>query len=175
MAQIGLTLDHVLLKTWGSQRPQTYAARIPGLGVLRGETLALVGSGTALLLELLARELSGCRRIDGAAAARVGRLRIEAQRLARDRVPAVAISEPFVGNGPDARGLAVADLAGLSELGLTTVVEVADATLAALLADRVVVVRDGAPVVAYPVVAPPPRTLVDVHPVTDRLYARLSA
>jgi ABC-type phosphonate transport system ATPase subunit len=176
MSRIGLSLDHVLLATWGADRPPpSYAARLPGLNVLRGETLALIGRGTGELLERLATALVGCRRLDGAAAAATGSLRIEAQRAARQGLAALAVSEPFAAADPAARGLALADLAGLSDLGLTTVVEVADETLAALLADRVVVVRDGQPVVAYPVVAPAPRTLVDVHPVTDRLRARLSA
>ena len=43
----------------------------------------------------------------------------------------------------------------------------------ALVADRVVVVADGEPQVAYPVVARTPRTLADVAPVLDRLRRRV--
>lgn len=172
MARIGLTPDELLLEAW-SRPPASYAARTPGLDVLEGETLALVGSGSDLLLERLGEVLAPCTIVDGGVAAAGGVLRVHAQQAARVGVRALAISEPFgPALSPAARALAVADLAGLGSLGLTTVVAIADSALAALVADRVVVVADGEPVVAYPVIAPAPRRLSDVAPVLDRLRRR---
>lgn len=170
MARIGLTPDELLVDTW-SRPPASYAARLPGLNVLAGETLALVGSGTDVLLERLSDALAPCTIVDGSVAAAGGVLRVHAQQAARVGVRALAISDPFDPPlSPAARALAVADLAGLGSLGLTTVVAIADSALAALVADRVVVVADGEPQVAYPVVA---RTLADVAPVLDRLRRRV--
>jgi hypothetical protein len=172
MHRIGLHPDE-LAATW---RPRRYAARVPGLNVLEGETLALVGQGTDAVLTALAAALPGATWVDGQVAAEGGALRIHAQQAARVGVRALTVTGPFDPQLDDAgRALAVADLAGLRDLGLTTIVEVADADLAVLFADRVVVVADGRPVVAYPVVAPTPRVMADVRPVTERLAARLAA
>jgi hypothetical protein len=175
MPRIGLSLDQ-LAATWtpGAVR---YAAHVPGLDVLAGETLALVGEGTDALLTELVRALGAHTAwVDGPVAATSGALRIHAQQAARVGVRALGVTGPFDDGLEDAgRALAVADLAGLRELGLTTVVEVADVPMAALFADRVVVVRDGRVVVAYPVVAPVPRVRDDVAPVVDRVDARLAA
>jgi hypothetical protein len=172
MHRIGLHPDE-LAATWA---PRRYAARVPGLNVLEGETVALVGDGTGQLLTALASELPSATWVDGEVAAAGGALRIHAQQAARVGVAALTVTGPFdAGLDEPGRALAVADLAGLRDLGLTTIVEVADADLAALFADRVVVVADGHPVVAYPVVAPTPRVLADVRPVTERLAARLAA
>lgn len=173
MTRIGLTPDELLLRTWSSAHPPAYAARLPDLAVLEGETLALVGSGTLRLLERLLAVLPRCTALDGAAAAAAGALRIRAQAAVRDGTRSLAVTEPFAGLDPAARALAVADLAGLGCLGLTTVVAVDDPVLAARLADRVVVVREGSPMVGYPVLTPSPRTEADVAPVTARLTARL--
>jgi hypothetical protein len=175
MTRIGLTPDELLLATWSGGAPPSYAASIPGLNVLTGETVALVGSGREALLDRLGEVLPACLPIDGAVAAAGGALRVHAQQAARVGVKSLVVSDPFTGLGDEARSLAVADLAGLANLGLTTVVATADATLAALGADRVCIVRDGSPQVAYPVLAPTPRSLADVAPVTDRLATRLSA
>lgn len=171
--RVGLTPDE-LAAAWGGCGPRRYAAVTPGLSVLAGETLALVGDGSLALLERLAGALEGCLRLDGAAAATAGTVRIHAVQAARVGVSALAVTDPF-GTGSAGRALALADLAGLADLGLTTVVAVTDVSLAALFADRVVVVRDGRPVVAYPVVAPTPRSPADVAPVADRVTARLAA
>lgn len=175
MARIGLSPDE-LAATWSAE-PRRYAAHVPGLDVLVGETVALVGDGTGALLETLVSALSGSTTwIDGRVAAAGGVLRVHAQQAARVGVPAVAITGPFdAGLGPAALALAVADLAGLRDLGLTTVVEVADVTVAARLADRVVVTARGRAAVAYPVVTPYPREAVDVATVVDRVGARLAA
>lgn len=173
--RIGLTPDELVMRTWGSDRTQRYAACLPGLNVLAGETVALIGQGAPAVLEGLADELEDCLRLDGAVAAAGGTLRIHAVQAARVGVGALAISDPFAGAGRATSDLALADLAGLADLGLTTVVSVADVTLAARFADRVVVVRDGRPLVAYPVFAPTPRSSADVAPVADRVTARLSS
>jgi hypothetical protein len=172
MHRIGLHPDE-LAATW---TPRHYAASVPGLNVLEGETVALVGEGSGDLLTALAAALPGSAWVDGEVAAEGGALRIHAQQAARVGVRALTVTGPFDDGLDEAgRALAVADLAGLGDLGLTTIVEVADAGLAALFADRVVVVAAGKPVVAYPVLAPRPRRSTDVQPVTDRLTARLAA
>lgn len=174
MPRLGLTPDETMIDTWCADRLPRYAACLPGLNVLAGETLALVGDGTAALLDRLSGELEGCLPVDGAEAAAGGTVRIQAVQAARVGVRALAVSEPFARVGAPASALALADLAGLTDLGLTTVVAVADVTLAALFADRVVVVSGGRPQVAYPVLAPTPRRVLDVAPVTDRVTARLA-
>jgi hypothetical protein len=170
MLRLGLSPDE-LAASW---RPAAYAARVPGLNVLVGETLALVGPGSSELLHALADALERCTFVDGGVAAAGGTLRIHAQQAARVGMRAVAISEPFARLGPEATALAVADVAGLGSLGITTVFEAADPGLAALAADRVAVVREGEPVVTYPVLAPSPRTREQVEPVTARLQVRLA-
>lgn len=174
-ARLGLTCDELVVRTWGGGGAPAYAAHVPGLDVLAGETLALVGQGTAALLDHLEDALSGSLRVDGAVAAAGGTLRIQAVQAARVGLRALVVSDPFAGGPQDGRDLALADLAGLAGLGLTTVVAVADPALAALFADRVVVVADGRPVVAYPVLAPIPRSAADVATVTDRVGTRLPA
>lgn len=175
MARIGLTPDQLLVATWGAQTRPTYAARIPAFNVLRGETVALVGDRADAVLDALTDALDACTVIDGVAAAAAGTLRIHAQQAARVGVQALAITDPFVGLDRSARALAVADLAGVAALGLTTVVAVSDAELATSFADRVAVVRDGTVVVAYPVIAPTPRTAGDIEPVNRRVAAHLTA
>lgn len=172
-ARTGLTPDELVMRTWGAERAQRYAAGVPGLNVLAGETLALVGDGTPLLLDRLAEALENCLRLDGAVAAAGGTVRIHAVQAARVGVRALAVSDPFAGQGAAAADLALADLAGLADLGLTSVVALRDVTLAARFADRVVVVHEGRPLVAYPVLAPTPRSRAEVAPVAGRLAARL--
>lgn len=174
MTRLGRTPDE-LVSTWATGSLPTYAACVPGLNVLAGETLALVGEGASELLGSLADVLAECVHVDGAVAAAGGTLRVQAYQAARVGVRALAISEPFADATPAMRALAVADLAGLAAMGLTTVVVVGDVTLAALVADRVVVVGQGRPQVAYPVLAQAPRSLAAVAPVTDRVSARLAA
>ena len=174
MSRIGLSLEQLLVATWSAATPPSYAARVAGLNVLRGETIALVGDGAEIVLAALTDALPVCTMIDGANAAEAGTLRIHAQQAARVGVQSLAISEPFSAVSGAARALAVADLAGLSSLGLTTVVVVADADLAAAVADRVAVVADGAVAVTYPVVAPAPRAPSDIDPVARRVTARLA-
>lgn len=175
-ARLGLTPDELIVHTWGADRAPRYAGCLPGLNVLAGETLALVGDGTAALLDRLADVLPACARLDGAVAAAGGTLRIQAVQAARVGVRSLAISDPLPTRADaSTRALAVADLAGLANLGLTTVVAVPDAPLAALVADRVVVVAGGYPEVAYPVVSPVPRSPAEVAPVTARVTARLAA
>lgn len=174
MTRMGLTPDELLVATWAPGRRPAYAARAGGLNVLRGETVALTGGGTGRLLDELGGALDSCVALDGATAAAGGVLRVHAQRAARAGARSLTVTEPFRGLDGAGRALAVADLAGLSDLGLTTVVQIADAALAALAADRVAVVRDGEAVVSYPVLAPVPRTPDDVGPVAARLRARLS-
>lgn len=174
MPRIGLSLDE-LAATW-SPGAVRYAAHVSGLDVLAGETIALVGDGTGdLLTELVAALGAHTAWVDGAVGAAGGALRIHAQQAARVGVRALGVTGPFdVALDEAGRALAVADLAGLRDLGLTTVVEVADVTIAALFADRVVVVRDGRPAVAYPVVTPIPRAPDEVAHVVDRVGARLA-
>jgi hypothetical protein len=175
MPRIGLTPDE-LAATWSAE-PRRYAAHVPGLDVLVGETIALVGEGTTAALEQLVAAL-GPRTawVDGAAAVAGGSLRIHAQQAARVGVRALAVTGPIDAELAGAGiGLAVADLAGVGELGLTTVVEVADAALAALFADRVAVVRERRITAAYPVVSPFPRVADDVAPVVERVASRLRA
>lgn len=174
VSRIGLSLEQLLVATWSAATPPTYAARVAGLNVLQGETVALVGDAVDEVLAALADALPVCTVIDGANAAAAGTLRIHAQQAARVGVQSLAISEPFAGLSDDAQALAVADLAGLASLGVTTVVAVAEADLAAAFADRVAVVREGRVVVAYPVLAPTPRGPQDVDPVSRRVAARLS-
>lgn len=174
MPRLGLTPDEIMMDTWCTDQVPRYAACVPGLNVLAGETLALVGEGTSALLDRLSGVLDACMPLDGAEAAAGGTVRIQAVQAARVGVRALAVSEPFAGGDASASALALADLAGLTDLGLTTVVAVADPTLGALFADRVVVVSGGRPQVAYPVLAPTPRHVVDIAPVTDRVAARLA-
>lgn len=169
-----MTVDQLLVTTWSAQTRPSYAARVAGLAVLRGETIALVGTGADGLLETLVDALPACTVVDGATAAAGGTLRIHAQQAARVGVESIAVTEPFAALDEAARALAVADLAGLRSLGVTTVVLTSDVELAAAFADRVVVVRDGEVVVAYPVLAATPRTATDIDPVTKRVNARLA-
>jgi hypothetical protein len=172
VTRIGLTPDALAAGPPGA----SYALRVPGLNVLAGETLALVGPGAGLLLERLGSLLSRCTWVDGQVAAAGGVLRVHAQQAARTGVRALAVTGPVDSSlDASARALAIADLAGLGDLGLTVAVEVADVVTAALFADRVVVVRGGEPVVAYPVLPPTPRRPVDVRRVTERVEARLRA
>jgi hypothetical protein len=180
MTRMGLTPDELLLTTWSALRPPSYAARIDGLTLLRGETLALVGEGTsavaAALVDAIERTGARCAWIEGPVAAAGGVLRVHATQAARVGVPALAITGPFdAALAPEARALAVADLAGLGDLGVTTVVEVAKVATAALFADRIAVVADGVPLVAYPVLAVRPRLAADVAAVTERVRARVAA
>lgn len=175
MTRIGLTPDELLMSTWSTARRPTYAARIPGLNVLAGEIVALVGTGAEAVLEALIEALPACTFVDGASAAQGGTLRIHAQQAARVGVQSVAITEPFTGLSRDARDLAVADLAGLGGLDITTVVVVDDAETAAAFADRVAVVQDAQVTVAYPVLAAAPRTATDIGPVSRRIAARMDA
>jgi hypothetical protein len=173
MSRIGLTPDE-LAATWSGHAVRGYVARVAGLNVLAGETIALVGTGVEELLELLMDAIPRCTVVDGANAAAGGTLRIHAQQAARVGVEAIAITDPFAAASLEARDLAVADLAGLRNLGVTTVVAVTDADLGAAFADRVAVVRDGQVVVAYPVVAPTPRAAEDIAPVSRRIAHRLA-
>lgn len=173
MSRIGLTPDE-LAATWSGRAARGYVARVAGLNILEGETIALVGTGVNALLEVLMEALPRCTVVDGANAAAGGTLRIHAQQAARVGVRAIAITDPFVDTTPEAHGLAVADLAGLRNLAITTVVAVSDAALGAAFADRVAVVRDGEVVVAYPVVAPTPRRAEDIAPVSRRIADRLA-
>lgn len=174
MSRIGLTPDQLLVRTWSASTLATYAARAAGLNILRGETIALVGDGADTLLSMLSDALPVCTVIDGGAAAQAGTLRIHAQQAARVGVESLAITEPFADLDEAAVALAVADLAGLSALGVTTVVTVNDADLGAAFADRVAVVRGDEVVVAYPVVAPAPRSATDIEHVSRRVTARLT-
>jgi hypothetical protein len=173
MTRIGRTPDE-LAAEWCGRTRRGYAARVAGLNVLEGEIIALLGTGADELLAELTEALERCTVIDGANAAQAGTLRIHAHQAARVGVKALAITEPFAGAGEEARALAVADPAGLRNLGVTTVVAVEDAELGAAFADRVALVRDGHVVVAYPVVAPTPRTAADIAPVSRRVAARLA-
>lgn len=175
MSRIGLTPDQLLVATWSSATRPSYAARTENLNVLRGETVALVGDGCEQVLDRLERLLPVCAPVDGAAAAAAGTLRIHAQQAARVGVQSLAVSDPFEGVGEPARSLAVADLAGLRSLGVTTVVAASDVDLAAAFADRVAVVRNARVVAAYPVIASAPRTLDDIEPVSRRVSLRLAA
>ena len=174
VSRIGLTPDQ-LVATWSAATRPTYAARIRGLNILRGETVALVGGASDDLLTALADALSVCTVIDGASAAAAGTLRIHAQQAARVGVQSLAITDPFDNLSEAATALAVADLAGLRSLGVTTVVATADVDLAAAFADRVAVVDQGTVIAAYPVVAPTPRRPADIDPVSRRVTARLIA
>lgn len=174
MSRIGLTPDQ-LVATWSATTRPTYAARIAGLNILRGETVALVGAGADALLNSLADALPVCTVIDGANAAEAGTLRIHAQQAARVGVQSLAITDPFQELSEAATALAVADLAGLGSLGVTTVVLASDVDLAAAFADRVAVVDQGAVLAAYPVIAPAPRRPADIDPVSRRVTARLRA
>jgi hypothetical protein len=149
-------------------------ARIPGLDVLAGETIALVGAGADAVLDALATALDQCAWVDGAAAAEAGTLRVHAQQAARVGLTALAVTGPLGDLDPAARALAVADLAGLRSLGVTTVVVLDDLGVAALVADRVAVVRDAEVTVTYPVLAPVPRVPADVSAVAERIAARLA-
>ena len=175
MSRIGLSLEQLLVATWSAAAPPAYAARVAGLNILRGETIALVGEGTDVLLAAMADALPVCTVIDGDNAAQAGTLRIHAQQAARVGVQSLAITDPFGTVGDAGRALAVADLAGLTGLGVTTVVATDNVSLAAAFADRVAVVRAGQVVVAYPVLAPAPRAAGDIEPVSHRVTARLQS
>ncbi|HWH32197.1 MAG TPA: hypothetical protein VNU01_05950 [Egibacteraceae bacterium] len=175
MTRIGLTLDELLAATWANGRQPRYLAHLPGLDVLEGETVALVGEGAGAMAEAFAAAVDGALPVDGAIAAQGGTLRIHAQQAARVGVRALAVSDPFPGLSPEARSLAVADLASFAGLGLTTLVAASDQDAALLFADRVVVLAGGAVRASYPVTAAYPRTPEVVRPVADRLAARLAA
>lgn len=176
MTRLGLTPDHLLATTWGGEQPYRYVACIPGLTVLAGETLALVGSGAADLRDRLTAAIGDTAPLEGPGAAARGTLRIHAQQAARVGLQAIAVSDPFaVPLEAAARDLAIADLAGVASLGLTCVVDLADPTVAALVADRIVVVRNALPITAYPVLAPIPRRAADVAAVLARTRQRLTA
>lgn len=175
MTRIGLTLDELLATTWASGVAARYAARLPGLDVLEGETVALVGEGAGDLVDAFAAQVDGALPIDGGIGAHGGALRIHAQQASRVGVRALAVSDPFPGLGVEAKSLAVADLASFARLGLTTVVAASDRDAALLFADRVALLRAGRVEAAYPVVAGYPRTAEAVRPVAERLDARLAA
>lgn len=172
--RIGLTPDELLLATWSAPRRPRYVARTAGLNVLQGETLALVGPGASRLADDLAAVLPDVARLDGAGHARGGSLRIAANAAVRTGARSLIVTDPFAGLARHARALAVADVAGLAQLGVTTVVIVDDVDLATLAADRVVVARAAQAEVAYPVLAPAPRTLADVSHIAARVRARLA-
>lgn len=175
MQRIGLTGDH-LAAHWDAAPQRRYAAHVPGLRVLEGESLALVGDGTARLLERVASAVERCAWVDGAVAAAGGVLRVHARQAARVGITTLAVTGPLdTGLPAAARQLAVADLAGLGDLGLTVLAEVADPEIAALFADRVVVVAGGVAQAAYPVLQAFPRVPSQVRPVTERVRSRLGA
>lgn len=169
MTRIGLTLDELLATTWASGTAARYAARLPGLDVLQGETVAVVGEGAGELVDTFADAVQGALPLDGRIAAQGGTLRIHAQQASRVGVTALAVSDPFPGLSREAKALAVADLASFARLGLTTVVAASDQSCALLFADRVVLLRAGRVEAAYPVIAPYPRTAASVAAVADRL------
>lgn len=169
VSRIGLSVDELLASTWASGKFARYAAHLPGLDVLEGETVALVGEGAGDMVDAFTAALPEALPIDGAIAARGGTLRIHAQQAVRVGVTALAISDPFPGLGPEARALAIADLASLGGLGLTVLVAASDLEAALLFADRVVLLRDGRVRAAYPVVQSHPRVPADVASVRDRL------
>lgn len=175
MQRIGLTGDDLAAR-WDAAPPQRYAAEVPGLRLLEGESVALVGDGTAGLLARLARTLDRCAWVDGAVAAAGGVVRVHGQQAVRVGLSALAVTGPLDARlTPAARQLAVADLASLGALELTVVAEVADPELAALFADRVVVVAGGVPQAAYPVLQATPRAPAQVEPVTARVRSRLGS
>jgi len=173
MARIGLTPDEMLL-TWSAASVRRYVARVPGLDVLAGETIALVGTGTAEVAGRLRAAVGTTTDIDGTSHAAAGAIRVAAQSARRAGAEVVVLSDPFTDLAEVARPIAVADLASLSQLGLTTIVEVSDPLLAAQFADRVAVVVDGGVTVAYPVLAQTPRSEADIAPVMERLQRRLA-
>lgn len=167
--RVGQTGEHLAVTSWSA----AYAARLPGLNVLHGETLAVVGTGTGPLLHRLADVLASCTWVDGAVAARGGVVRIHAQQAARVGIRALVVDGPVDrGLDPISLALAVADVAGVARLGLTTVVAFDDPELAARCAHRVAVVDRSRPVVAYPVTSALPRSPADVRDVIARLRAR---
>ena len=170
MTRVGLTLDELLATTWASGATARYAARLPGLNVLEGETVAVIGEGAGAMVEAFHDAVEGALPLDGGIAAQGGALRIHAQQAARVGVRALAVSDPFPGLGREAKALAVADLASFARLGLTTVVASSDRASALLFADRVVLLRAGRVAAAYPVLAAYPRTSASVAAVADRLF-----
>lgn len=175
MTRIGLTPDE-LAALPAAGRPLRYAAHVDGLSILAGEVLAVVGPGATALRERISERLAGVLPVDGSYAARGGTLRIQAVGARRVGLTALSISDPLAGDVPPAAAsLALADLAGLADLGLTTLVEFADPEAAALVADRVVVAALDGPDRAYPVLAPHPRVHGDVAMVTARTRRRLAA
>lgn len=175
MTRMGLSIDELVARTWVGGHAERYVARSRGLHVLECQVVALIGAGAPEFREHLSTAIEGCVPIDGPAAAHAGTLRIHAMQAARVGLRAIAVSDPLRGLSPTAAGLALADLAGLGDLGMTVVVDLADAESAALVADRVVVVADGMPDRAYPVLAPHPRSPREVAAVTARALATLAA
>jgi predicted ABC-type transport system involved in lysophospholipase L1 biosynthesis ATPase subunit len=174
MSPIGLTPDQLLAATWSGPSRASYVLRSAELNVLRGETIALVGDGCEQVLARLGERLPACMQVEGAGAAAAGTLRIHAQQAVRVGMESLIVSDPFGDLDEAARSLAVADLAGLRSLGVTTLVAVADVDLGAAFADRVAVVREARVVAAYPVVAPAPRSPGDIEPVSRRVTSRLA-
>lgn len=176
MTRIGLSIDELVAATWADERLPRYVARADGLHVLAGEVVAVVGPGAPALRRRVAATTAACAAIDGPLAAGTGTLRVEARRAARAGRQAVSICDPLAGDlDSAAAALAIADLASIPALGLAAVVDLADARVAALVADRVVVVEEGRIDRSYPVLAPRPRRAEDVAPVTERALARLAA
>jgi hypothetical protein len=176
VSRIGLTVDELAAHAAAGGPGARYVAHLDGLDLLAGELVAFVGPGAAPLRASLCHELPCCRPIDGARAARTGTLRVEAVQARRAGIQSLVVSDPLAG-APDeeAAALALADLAGLEDLGLTVAVDFADPYAAALVGDRVAVVGQTGLDRAYPVLAPRPRSLHDVRKVTERALARLAA
>lgn len=172
--RVGLTADELAALTWGGEPPR-YAGQARGLRLLEGETVALVGSGTAAVFDELGDALAGTSAtVDGPAAAASGVLRVHAVQAARMGAGVLLVRGPVDASPHTDRELAVADLAACSALELTAVAEVACPQLAACFADRVAVVADGHVAATYPVLAPRPRQPEDVAHVTDRVRRRLA-
>lgn len=172
--RLGLTADELAALTWSGEPPR-YAGHACGLRLLEGETVALVGSGTEAVLDGLADTLGETAvAVDGPAAAGDGLLRVHAVQAARLGAEVLLVRGPVDASALTDRGLAVADLAACSTLGLTAVAGVTCPQLAARFADRVAVVADGYVSATYPVFAPRPRDPQDVAHVTDRVRRRLA-
>lgn len=175
MTRIGLTPDELAALPL-SGTPARYVAHVDSLSILAGQILAVVGPGAAMLRGRITERLDGVLPIDGSSAARGGTLRVHAVQARRVGLTALSISDPLAGDVTGAAAsLVLADLAGLADLGLTTVVEFADLEAAALVADRVVVASLSGADRAYPVLTPRPRTLVDVAGVAARTRQRIAA
>lgn len=173
--RLGLTTDELAAETWSGEPPR-YAGSARGLRLLAGETVALVGDGSHAVLEGFAADAAGdARVVDGRAAAGGGVLRVHAVQAARTGVSVLLVRGPVDDPAVGAEGLAVADLAACSALGLAAVAEVRSPQVAARFADRVAVVDDGHVTATYPVLVPRPRGAQDVAHVTDRVRRRLAA